>query len=185
MSRLGSVEAMAAMGLGDVIIAFVDFLILGMTKTLNKKPAPKLPQTYEALARTRFLVFILLIPSIAWLLCTEPLLLAIRQEPLLCEIARDYVYNMIPGVILKALYDCNCYWLASRQDLDQRVNVGIMVIAVGNHILWGFLFVGLWDIGLVGACYAYTVTNFTNLFLLSFYTSCADPKSLAIPYASA
>ena len=73
VSYLYNDETMVAMGLGNVILSLLECFILGISSLLNKPNCNSITP-HELLNRGRLGVIIVLLPSVAIALCTEPLL---------------------------------------------------------------------------------------------------------------
>ena len=110
VSYLYNDETMVAMGLGNVILSLLECFILGISSLLNK-PTCNSITPHELLNRGRLGVIIVLLPSVAIALCTEPLLKLIHQSEHVSILTGHYVDRMLPAFIFASFYQCNKFWL--------------------------------------------------------------------------
>ncbi|GAQ78777.1 MATE efflux family protein [Klebsormidium nitens] len=105
--------------------------------------------------------------SCLWL-NSEPLLLALNQEPALAAGAAKYLKYLIPGLMANACLQPLCKYLQSLE--KPRPFAVCSALALALHVPTNWLLIHKWGLGLEGAAMATSIAYIVNLVLLAGYT---------------
>lgn len=126
--------------------------------------------------RTRFILFLAIIPLTLFLSFSEPLLIMLGQDPQVSKVASHYIIFMIPSFFLFGLFDANRLFLNCME--ISSVATTLLVASLPLHMFLCYFFVFILKIGVFGVCIAMTVTDLFLLGSISLYSSKTSLKKV-------
>ena len=173
-----SVEALAAGVLGASTFFILFILGSGFAQAVMPMVAAAMGRGDETQVRrdTRMgmwlsIAFGIAIYPVFWL--SEPLLLALRQDPHLSELARDYLriagLGMVPAILIMVLKS----YLAALERTQVVLWVTVAAVGVNIAVNWALIF-GNWgapELGVLGAAVATVVVQVVSLLALALYAA--------------
>ena len=173
-----SVEALAAGVLGASTFFILFILGSGFAQAVMPMVAAAMGRGDETQVRrdTRMgmwlsIAFGIAIYPVFWL--SEPLLLALRQDPHLSELARDYLriagLGMVPAILIMMLKS----YLAALERTQVVLWVTVAAVGVNIAVNWALIF-GNWgapELGVLGAAVATVVVQVVSLLALALYAA--------------
>ncbi|CDW91386.1 transparent testa 12 protein [Stylonychia lemnae] len=181
VGHLNDPAKVAGTGLGNM---YVNIFCLSIVFGLNGAIATLASQAHGSgndrraglyLNRGRIVIGIAFIPIISILLCTEKVLILIKQDKQAANYAQIYAYGLIPAMIFQSQFD------ATRQFLNAmhktRVVMIVNIVTCCLHFLWCYLLVMVAGLDISGAALATTITYFLNFIIVTIYcANCSDLK---------
>ena len=173
-----SVEALAAGVLGASTFFILFILGSGFAQAVMPMVPAAMGRGDETQVRrdTRMgmwlsIAFGIAIYPVFWL--SEPLLLALRQDPHLSELARDYLriagLGMVPAILIMVLKS----YLAALERTQVVLWVTVAAVGVNIAVNWALIF-GNWgapELGVLGAAVATVVVQVVSLLALALYAA--------------
>ena len=173
-----SVEALAAGVLGASTFFILFILGSGFAQAVMPMVAAAMGRGDETQVRrdTRMgmwlsIAFGIAIYPVFWL--SEPLLLALRQDPHLSELARDYLriagLGMVPAILIMVLKS----YLAALERTQVVLWVTVAAVGVNIAVNWALIF-GNWgapELGVLGSAIATVVVQVVSLLALALYAA--------------
>ena len=101
--------------------------------------ASNLKQCGIYLNRGRIVLLGLLLPLMLILLYTEKFLLMLNQDPSVSKLASSYIINLLPGILMMAMFDANRAFLNALN--LTIVPTIVQLIGVPLHFFWAYFFV--------------------------------------------
>ncbi|CDW87432.1 multidrug resistance [Stylonychia lemnae] len=168
-------EMIAGAGLAGM---YTTIVCLSITIGLNSALSTLISQTFGTgnmrmcgiyLNRARVVATLAFIPLSALLLSAESLFLLLNFDPKTSHYAQIQIFWKIPGLLSYAHYD------AMKRLLYNTGNqYGPMFIQLATtlfHVLWCYLFIHTFDLGIRATAMAFSITNFINMFILLVFIS--------------
>ena len=81
------------------------------------------------------------------------------------EFASIYISNMVPAMVMQALFDINRQFLNTFS--KTKVVMCLQIATTTLHYFWNQIFVLHLNLGVKGTCYASSVTMLINLLLIT------------------
>ncbi|XP_058532019.1 multidrug and toxin extrusion protein 2 [Ochotona princeps] len=170
--HLGKVE-LASVTLGVAFVnvcgVSVGFGLSSACDTLMSQSfgSPNKKHVGVVLQRATLILLLCCLPCWALFLNTQPLLLLFRQDPAVSRLTQEYVLLFIPGLPVIFLYNLLAKYLQNQGIVWPQVLSGV----VGNCVngVTNYALVSVLGLGVRGAAYANTVSQFVQAAFLFFH----------------
>lgn len=145
VSQLGDVELLSAVGLGNIIL---NSLIISTIYAFNSVIETKISQTAGKgdlegcgvyLNRGLFVNLIVFIFTLPFIFQSENILLALGQQPKVCEYTQQFLVYLIPTIYIHGITDLKRKFLSSLQ--YNLIPMIAFVTSVAFHPYWTWYFV--------------------------------------------
>jgi Na+-driven multidrug efflux pump len=103
------------------------------------------------------IVSIVFIPIFCIFLLSGKILLLFGQDPIVSHQAYLYILSYSPGIYLMALFDLQRRFLISTG--NSKVQMQVQVCCSLTHVLWNYILVVVFDLGVVGTGLSSIITN--------------------------
>ena len=184
---------LAGAGMGNILISMMCLAVFqgmnGALETLisqaigaSKGSGSEARSTKELavvyLNRGRLIIFLAFIPIVALLLKIDIALVSLGQDPTTSRYARDYIVGQLPGLVAYSQFDCVMRYMSAFK--KSHIPMCTQVVSTLLHIVWCYLFIVQWQLGILGASLAICVTYTTNFLALVLYTVFIDRQERII-----
>lgn len=184
VGHIGS-DYLAGVGLGNMLLnVFIFAMSNGLNGTVESFISWALGERDFKLCgirlnQARIIVMTVLVPFILMFFFVDKILIAIKQDPWVSLIARNYVVWTLPGVLSLVQFDALKRFL---QVVDySHVSTTIQVSTTIGHYFWGYLFIIHLDWKVAGAALALNTTYITNFLIQEFYVhTCGSRNTINV-----
>lgn len=173
IGNLNDPVALAGVGLGNMLINMICYSI-GMG--LNGAIDTLVSQAYGDreyylcgcyLNRGRLIQAFAFVLEACVLIFTKDILLILGQSPETCEAGRVYVVALLPGMFAMSQFETVRRYLQAMGNYN--LSLYIQTTTSLLHILWSYILVSIFDLGVIGSAISTCLTYWVNLIVITLF----------------
>jgi len=174
---------LAGIGMAIMLINIIGTSwIIGLNSTLDTLISQSYgAKSYEMcgiyLSRGRVIITLLMLPITFILFNSKSILIALKQEPAVSEIAYRFCIMSIPGLWVIGLNDSCRTFLRAQFETDMPLKIAMFTLVI--HTFFSWLLISKYDMREVGCAIANTTTYVLTFILQEYWTS----KNMKLTYS--